>query len=155
MCNLINTQRERERDREREREIYTQTYTHKRNGDEDGNGDGNKEGIGESGKEAKLCNKLHKSYRPDQAHSFRTRHHLCSQGVALAGTRQLCSQGPVSVPAHRTEGATVSERREGENWVGGEIRNGGGNGDWNGVGVGNGDVEVDEGANGARTRLGV
>ena len=41
-----------------------------------------------------------------QALSFRTRHHLCRQGVALASTRQLRSQGPVSVQAHRTEGVT-------------------------------------------------
>ena len=29
--------------------------------------------------------------------SFRTRHHLCRQGVALASTRQPHSQGPASV----------------------------------------------------------
>ena len=37
-----------------------------------------------------------------QALSFSTRHHLCRQGVALSGTRQLRSQGPVSVHAHRS-----------------------------------------------------
>ena len=31
-----------------------------------------------------------------QALSFRTLHHLCRQGVALASARQLRSQGPVS-----------------------------------------------------------
>ena len=41
---------------------------------------------------------------------------------------------PVSVQAHRTEGATGSERQEGANGVGG------GNRDGNGVGGGNGDV---------------
>ena len=37
-----------------------------------------------------------------QALSFSTRHHLRRQGVALASTRQLRLQGPVSVQAHRT-----------------------------------------------------
>ena len=40
---------------------------------------------------------------------FRSRHHLCRQGVVLASTRQICSQGPVSVHAHRIEGVTRSE----------------------------------------------
>ena len=75
-----------------------------------------------------------------QAHSFRTRHHLCRQGVALASTRQLRSQGSVSVQAHRTEGVTGSGGREGTNGIGGGIGVGGGNVDGNGVGGGNGDV---------------
>ena len=86
-----------------------------------------------------------------QALSFRTRHHLCRQGVALASTRQLRSQGPVSVQAHCTEGVTGSEGQEGANGVGGGIEVGGGNGDGNGVGGGNGDGV---GA-GARTGTGV
>ena len=80
---------------------------------------------------------------------------LCRQGVALASTRQLHSQGPMSVQARRTEGVTGSGGREGVNGVGGRI--GGGNGDGNGIGGGdvNGDgdgagtgtgVEVNEGA---------
>ena len=32
-----------------------------------------------------------------QAHSFHTPHHLCRQGVALASTRQLRSQRPLSL----------------------------------------------------------
>ena len=48
----------------------------------------------------------------EQVLSFRTRHHLCRQGVALASSRQLRSQGPVSIHAHRTEGITRSEGRE-------------------------------------------
>ena len=75
-----------------------------------------------------------------QALSFRTRHHLCKQGVALASTRQLRSQGPVPVQAHRTGGVTGSEGQEGANGVGGGIGVGGGNGDGNGVGGGNGDA---------------
>ena len=74
----------------------------------------------------------------------------------LAGTRQLRSQGLVPVHAHRTEGATGSERREGANGVVGGIQVGGGNGDGNRVGGGNRDrdgagtgtgtgVEVNEG----------
>ena len=47
-----------------------------------------------------------------QALSFRTRHHLCRQGVALVSTRPLRSQNPVSVHAHRTEGVTESEGQE-------------------------------------------
>ena len=75
-----------------------------------------------------------------QALSFRTRHHICRQGVALASTRQLRSQGPMFVQAHRTERVTGSEGQEGANGVGGGIGVGGGNGDGNGVGGGNGDV---------------
>ena len=49
------------------------------------------------------------SFVLQQALSFRTRHHLCRQRVALASTRQLRAQGPVPVHAHRTEGITESE----------------------------------------------
>ena len=96
------------------------------------------------------------SFVLQQALSFRTRHHLCRQGVALASTRQPRSQGPASVQAHRTGGVTGSDRQEGANGVGGEIGVGGGNGDgngddMNGHGDGDGDgagtgVEVNEGA---------
>ena len=78
------------------------------------------------------------SFVLQQALSFRTRHHLCRQGVALASTRQLRSQGPVSAQAHRAEGVTGFEGQEGANEVGGGIGIGGGNGDVNGVGVGTG-----------------
>ena len=61
------------------------------------------------------------------------RHHLCRQGVALAGTRQLRSQGSVSVHAHSTVGVTESEGREGTNGVGGGIGVGSGIRDGNGV----------------------
>ena len=53
--------------------------------------------------------------------SFRTHHNLCRQGMALAGTRQLCSQDPMSVHEHCTEGVTGSEGEEGANGVGGSI----------------------------------
>ena len=69
-------------------------------------------------------------------------HHVtisADRGWPLASTRQLRSQDPVSVHAHRTEGATGSEGREGGNGVGGGIgdgnRVGGGNGDGAGTGV--------------------
>ena len=39
-----------------------------------------------------------------QALSFRTRHHLCRQRVALASTRRPHSQGPAFVQTHRTGG---------------------------------------------------
>ena len=95
------------------------------------------------------------SFVLQQALSFRTRHHLCRQGVALASTRRPLSQGPASVQAHRTGGVTGSEGQEGANGVGGGIGVGGGNGDGNGDvdGQGDGDgagagtgVEANEGA---------
>ena len=72
--------------------------------------------------------------------------------MTLAGTRQLRSQGSVSVHAHCTEGVTGSEGREGANGVGIEV--GGGNGDGNGVGVGNGDVNGNWDGDGAETGTG-
>ena len=95
------------------------------------------------------------SFVLQQALSFRTRHNLCRQGVALANTRQLHSQCPVSVQAYRTEGVTRPEGQKRANEVGGGIGdvNGGGNGDVNGHGDGDGagagtgrGVEVNEGA---------
>ena len=44
------------------------------------------------------------SFVLQQALSFRTRHLLCRQGVALASTRHPRLQGPASVQAHRTGG---------------------------------------------------
>ena len=90
------------------------------------------------------------SFVLQQALSFRTRYHLCRQGVAHASTRQLLSQGPVSVHAHRTEGVTESKEREGANGVevGVGIGVGGGNGDGNEVGGGNGDVNGGEDGDG-------
>ena len=77
------------------------------------------------------------------------RHRFCREGVALAGTRQLHSHGPMSVQAHCTEGKTRSKGWEGTNGV--EIGVGSGNGDGNGVGGGNGDGD----RNGAGTGTGV
>ena len=62
--------------------------------------------------------KPHKNCRRDEALLFRTRHHLGRQVIALAGTRQLRSQGLVPVHTHRTEGVTGSERQEGSNGSG-------------------------------------
>ena len=64
------------------------------------------------------------SFLLQQALSFRTRHHLCRQGVALASTRRPHSQGPASVQAHRTGGVTGSEGQEGANGVGGGMESG-------------------------------
>ena len=95
------------------------------------------------------------SFVLQQPLSFRTRHHLCSQGVALASNRRPHSQGPASVQVHRTGGVSGSEGQEGANGVGGMIGVGGGNGDGNGDvhGQGDGDgagagtgVEANEGA---------
>ena len=107
------------------------------------------------------------SFVLQQALSFRTRHHLCRQGVALASTRRPHSQGPASVQGHGTGGITGSEGQEGANGVGGGIEVGGGNGDGNGDVDGQGDgagagtgVEANEGAqdgngDGAGTGTGV
>ena len=73
--------------------------------------------------------------------------------MALAGTRQLRSQGPVSADAHYTEGVTPSVGRERANGV--RIRVGGGNGDGNGVGGANVGVNGDGDGDGAETRTGV
>ena len=127
------------------------------NEDEYGNGDGNEDGIGEGRGGVRKRKKPYKNCRRDQALLFRTRHHLYRQRVALAGTRQLRSQGLVPIHAHRSEGVTGSERRKGANGVEGGIGVGGGNGDGNGVGGGNGNrdggvtgtgtgVEANEGA---------
>ena len=95
------------------------------------------------------------SFVLQQALSFRTRHHLCRQGVALASTRRPHSQGPASVQAHRTGEVTGPKGQKGANGVGGGIGVGGGNGDGNGDVDGHGDgdgagagtgVEVNEGA---------
>ena len=95
------------------------------------------------------------SFVLQQALSFRTRHHLCRQGVALTSTRRPHSQGPASVQPHGTGGISGSEGQEGANGVGGGIEVGGGNGDGNGDvdGQGDGDgagagpgVEANEGA---------
>ena len=55
---------------------------------------------------------------------FRTRHHLCRQGVALASTRQPHSQVPASVQAHRIGGVTWSEGQERANGVGAGLESG-------------------------------
>ena len=95
------------------------------------------------------------SFVLQQALSFRTRHHLCRQEVALASTRRPHSQGPASVQGYRTGGVTGSEGQEGANGFGGGIGVGRGNGDGNGDVNGHGDgdgagtgtgVEVNEGA---------
>ena len=69
------------------------------NGDEDGDGDGNEDGIGEGRGEAKKRKKPHKNGRRNQALLFRTRHHLCRQGIALTSTRRLRAQDLMSVHA--------------------------------------------------------
>ena len=103
--------------------------------------------MAEGVEEARLRRRF--SFVLQQALSFRTRHHLCRQGVALAGTRQPHAQDPTSVQAHRTGGITGSEGQEGANEVEGGIVVGGGNGD------GNGDVNGRRNGGGAGTGTGV
>ena len=93
------------------------------------------------GTEARLRRRF--SFVLQQALSFRTHHHLCRQGVALASTRQPRSQDPASVQAHRTGGITGSDGQKGANGVGGGIGVGGGNGDDNGDVNGHGDCYND------------
>ena len=58
------------------------------------------------------------SFVLQQVLSFRARHHLCRQGVALASTRQLRLQVLVSIHTHRTEGVTGSEGWvEANSWI--------------------------------------
>ena len=73
----------------------------------------------------------------------------------LAGTRQVCLQGPVLAHAYRTKGVIGYVGQEDANRVRSGIRVGGGNIDGNGVGVGNGNVNVDGQGDGAETRTGV
>ena len=77
-----------------------------------------------------------------QALSFRTRHHLYRQGVALPSTRQPRSRRPGVCTSASYRGVTGSEGQEGANRVGGGIGVGGGNedgtGDVNGHGDGDG-----------------
>ena len=62
------------------------------------------------------------SFVLQQALSFRTRHHLCRQGVALASTRQPHAQGPASVykrivpGCNRARGTGRSEQGRGRDW---------------------------------------
>ena len=81
------------------------------------------------------------SFVLQKALSFRTRHHLCRQGVALASTRQPHSQGPASVQAH------VDENGDGD---GSEDCSGDGNGDDNN-GNGN-EYRIGEGGREAKKR---
>ena len=87
--------------------------------------DGNEEGISKDRGEVNERKKPFTTCRRVQPFSFRTRHHLCKQGVALASTRQLRSQDPVSVNAHRTEGVTGCVEREDTNGIMGGIKVGG------------------------------
>ena len=66
--------------------------------------------------------------------------------------RQLRSQGPVSVQAHRIEGVTGFKSQEGANGVGVRIGVGGGNGDGHGVGGGNGNMKTVMGTGTERER---
>ena len=65
--------------------------------------------------------KRHRSCSRDQALSFRTRNHRCTQGVALASTRKLRSHDPMSVHAYSIERITGFEGRERANGVGGGV----------------------------------
>ena len=128
MCNLINT--------------HTYTHTHNES-----------QHLAEATEKARLQRRFF--FVLQQALTFRTRHYLCRQGIALAGTQHFRSQGPVSVHAHCTEEVTESEGREGANGVGVGVGVEGRKGDGNGGWGGNGDVDGDEERDGAGTGTGV
>ena len=50
------------------------------------------------------------SFVLQQTLSFRTCQHLCRQGVALVGNKQLCLQGPMTVDTYCTEGVLPGPR---------------------------------------------
>ena len=107
-------------------------------GTQDENGDGNEDGVRKGGGEANQRKKSHKACRRNQSFSFRTSHHLCRPGVEPAGTRQLGSQGPGSIHAHRTDGVLGCQVGDEANGFRRGIRVGDRKGDRNGVGGGNG-----------------
>ncbi|CAM9711505.1 unnamed protein product, partial [Ascophyllum nodosum] len=111
--------------------------------------------IGKGAGEAKKSKKSHKRCIRDQALSFCTSHHLCRQGVALASTRQLRSQRPVSVHAYSTKEIAGSEGRDRANGVGVGIGDGRGIDDWIEAGIGKKDVNDDGYGNAAGTKTGV
>ena len=78
------------------------------------------------------------SFVLEQALSFRTRHHLCRQGVALASARQLRLQGPVSVHAHLTKGGPGPRDGKGQTGSGEGLKSGAGTETVTGSGVGTG-----------------
>ena len=89
------------------------------------------------------CLRRRLSFVLQQALSFRTRHHLCRQGVALASTRRPHSQGPASVQAHRDvnghgDGDGAGKETEVEVNEGAQDGNGDGSGDGAGTGTGTG-----------------
>ena len=91
------------------------------------------------------------SFVLQQALSFRTRHHLCRQGVALASTRPPARPGVCTSASYR--GVSGSEGKEGANGVGGGIGVGGGNGDDNGNVNGHGDGDGAGAGTGTGTRV--
>ena len=95
MCNLINTHKQLAIRRvEHRSKIHSNEFQH----------------LAEGVEVARLRRRF--SFILQQTPSFRTRHHLCRQGVALAGTGQLRPQGPVSVNAYCTERVTGSKGKE-------------------------------------------
>ena len=73
---------------------------------------GREDGIGEGVEGAKKRKKAQKKFRRDQNPFIPHAPYIYRRLVALAGTRQLHSQGPVPVHAHRTERVTGSKRQE-------------------------------------------
>ena len=84
-----------------------------------------------------------------QARSFHTRHHLCRQEVAPAGSHQLRAQERAPIRQYGTEGRTGHQRREGGYGDGYKDGDGheDGNGREDGDGSENGDGDGDENGN--------
>ena len=88
------------------------------------------------------------SFVLQQALSFRTRHNLCRQGVALASTRQPRSQGSASVQAYRTGGVTGPRDRKDRTGSRAGLESGAG------TKTGNGDVNGHRDGDGAERERG-
>ena len=86
------------------------------------------------------CLRRRFSFASQKVLLFRTQHHLYRQGVTLADTQHLRSQGPVPVHAHCTEDRTKFEECEGAIGDGNGVQdeNGDGSGDGTGKGTGTG-----------------
>ena len=103
--------------------------------------------LGEGTEVARLGQQF--SFVLQQVLSFRTHHHLCREGVVVASTRQLRSQG-------RCQYKYIVPRGLRDPWDGkGGVGVGGGSGDSNGVRGGNGDVNGHGDGDGVGTGTGV
>ena len=93
-------------------ESRRQTQNGNGNGDEGGSGGGIDNGEKKGEGEEFWCPLDHKRTVEDQAQPFRTRHYLCRQEVAPAGSQQLHAQDPT--PARRCGAKEQQGTRDGK-----------------------------------------